>query len=251
MSHAVDMADAVATFAHGYAWQRSRTWPYLAERCGPLWRLYDAERTRGDYRREEFVAVGDDPAEVDALAKATTRGRYAICAVHPGLTPITNLRDAYKALGYRLGATEPLMVHGLADLPTPPTPDGVTLTKVTTPDLAQRLAHATGESARRRPAYLEPDSPERQWVALAGEEPVGWLTSTLVPSGHTWCGNMYVPPQHRRRGIARAPLATMLADDRERGARGAVLLASHTGALLYPVVGYEQTGTLLAFTPRR
>lgn len=43
----------------------------------------------------------------------------------------------------------------------------------------------------------------------------------------------------------------MLQDDHATGSTQAVLLASHTGAKLYPVVGYEQIGTLLLFTPRR
>jgi hypothetical protein len=43
----------------------------------------------------------------------------------------------------------------------------------------------------------------------------------------------------------------MLRDDRAAGASAGVLLASHTGAKLYPSVGYEQIGTLLLFTPRK
>ncbi len=33
--------------------------------------------------------------------------------------------------------------------------------------------------------------------------------------------------------------------------RPAVVLASRTGAKLYPVLGYEQIGTLLLFTPNK
>ena len=62
---------------------------------------------------------------------------------------------------------------------------------------------------------------------------------------------MYVVPSFRRRGIGRALLCRMLRDDRDGGAKMAVLLASHTGAKLYPVVGYEQIGTLLLFTPSK
>ena len=43
----------------------------------------------------------------------------------------------------------------------------------------------------------------------------------------------------------------MLRDDRAASAKTAVLLASHTGARLYPVVGYKQIGTLLVFTPKK
>jgi hypothetical protein len=43
----------------------------------------------------------------------------------------------------------------------------------------------------------------------------------------------------------------MLRDDREHGADRAVLTASHTGALLYPLVGYRQIATLYLYTPRK
>jgi predicted acetyltransferase len=62
---------------------------------------------------------------------------------------------------------------------------------------------------------------------------------------------MYVSASHRRRGIGWALLAKMLRDDRTRGSKSSVLTASHTGALLYPRVGYERIGTLYMFAPRR
>jgi hypothetical protein len=43
----------------------------------------------------------------------------------------------------------------------------------------------------------------------------------------------------------------MLRDDRAAGAKANVLLSSHAGAKLYPVVGYEHVATLLLFNPRR
>ena len=43
----------------------------------------------------------------------------------------------------------------------------------------------------------------------------------------------------------------MLRDDRARGSKCSVLTASHTGALLYPRMGYERIGTLFMFAPSR
>jgi predicted acetyltransferase len=100
------------------------------------------------------------------------------------------------------------------------------------------------------PEHLDPDAPLRQYVALVDGEPVGWVRSIAV-AGAAWCSSMYVQPAFRRRGIARAMLARMLRDDRAGGADAAVLLASHAGAKLYPVVGYEQIGTLLLYRPGR
>ncbi len=62
---------------------------------------------------------------------------------------------------------------------------------------------------------------------------------------------MYVAPKFRRRGIAQGMLCRMLRDDRSGGAKIAVLLASHAGAKLYSVVGYQQIGSLLCFTPKK
>jgi predicted acetyltransferase len=88
----------------------------------------------------------------------------------------------------------------------------------------------------------------RQYVALDGDKPVGWVRS-IVAGEATWVSNMHVVPAYRRRGIGRSLLVRMLRDDRANGSAASVLLSSHTGALLYPRVGYEQIGELLLFTP--
>jgi predicted acetyltransferase len=87
-------------------------------------------------------------------------------------------------------------------------------------------------------------------VALDGEEIVGRVRS-VDAVGATWCADMHVNPSHRRRGIGQALLCRMLRDDRTRGSKCSVLTASHTGALLYPRVGYERIGTLLVIARRR
>jgi GNAT superfamily N-acetyltransferase len=238
---------AIEGFARGYAYTRSFTHPYLAERVGPVWVTRDGPRTRGDYRTEEWIAYGIPPAKVDQLAREHTRGRYAICAMRALDDPMAPLRDGYKELGYRLNTTEPLMVHSLQKIPDVESP--LEIRRVTTQDEADRLTRA----ARARqvlPRHLNGDDTLRQYVALDGDLPVGWVRSITVGDA-TWCSNMNVKPEFRRRGIARALLSRMLRDDRNAGAETAVLLASHAGALLYPAVGYEMIGTLLLFTPVR
>jgi len=238
---------AVGAFARGYAYTRSFTHPYLAERVGPVWVTRDGPRTRGDYRTEEWIAYGIPPAEVDNLARKHARGRYAICAMRALDDPMAPLRDGYKELGYRLNTTEPLMVHSLQEIPDFASP--LEIRRVTTQDEADRLTRA----ARARqvlPRHLNGDDTLRQYVALDGDLPVAWVRSITVGDA-AWCSNMYVKPEFRRRGIARALLSRMLRDDREAGAKTAVLLASHAGALLYPALGYEMIGTLLLFTPIR
>ena len=243
-----DLAGAIEVFVRGFAFTRSFSHPYVAERVGPVWVVRDGPRKRpADYRREEWVAHDVDPSELDRIARRHTRGGFAVCAIRRLDEPDEPLRAAYKALGYRLGTTEPMMMHRLARIPRLPEP--LPIRRVTTPQQAASLAQAA-RSRQVLPEHLSPDSPLRQYVALEGEEPVGWVRSISVGNA-CWVSNMYVHPDHRRRGIGRSLLARMLRDDREDGASSSVLLSSHTGALLYPRVGYVLIGELLLFTPRK
>ena len=152
-----------------------------------------------------------------------------------------------RSLGYRLLATEGFFVQRLKRIPKPPSP--VPIERVRTPELAAQLGKAT----RSRPisdSLLGDDAPFRQYVALDGEDIVGRVRS-VDAVGATWCADMHVNASHRRRGIGQALLCRMLRDDRARGSKCSVLTASHTGALLYPRVGYERIGTLFMFVPRR
>jgi GNAT superfamily N-acetyltransferase len=238
---------AIEAFVHGFGFTRSFTHPYLAERVGPLWVMRDAPRKNGVYRNEEWVAYDVTPEEVDRIAQGQARGRFAVCMICGLGEPHAPQIAEFKALGYRLGHTEPFMTHALAQIPR--FDSTATIERILTGDMAQRLAKAAG-SRQILPEHLTEDAPLRQYVALMDGELVGWVRSIVVGDA-TWCSNMYVRPEFRRRGIARAMLCRMLQDDRAAGAQTAVLLASHTGAKLYPVVGYQQIGTLLLFTPKK
>lgn len=209
--------------------------------------MRDAPRKRGNYRTEEWVAYGVAPSEIDRVARAQTRGRYTICAFCYKDESDEPLRAEFKELGYRLNATEPLMIHSLTQIPSFEAP--AIIRRVTTQELADRVNKAA-RSRQILPEHLQNDAPLREYTALIDEEVVGWVSS-IMAGNDTWCSNMYVKTEFRRRGIARAMLSQMLHDDRNAGAEQAVLLASHTGAKLYPVVGYEQIGTLLIYTPKR
>ena len=238
---------AIEVFARGFCFTRSFTHPYLAERIGEIWVVRDAPRTRGDYRREEWIAHGVRPERIDETARKHTRGRYAVCAIHGAKESDQPLREGFKALNYRLGGTEPIMVHELKRIPR--FEASVEIAHVTTTDLAERV----NKAARFRqilPEHLGKESPLRQYAALVDGNPVGWVRSIDVEEA-TWCADMYVMPEFRRRGIARAMMAQMLRDDRANGSKLAVLTASHAGAKLYPLVGYKQIGTLMLYTPKK
>ena len=249
--HEADAEDLLQTalevFARGICVPRSFTHPCLAERVDGLWVTRDAPRRSGRYRREEWFAHGGTPEQTVRIVKRHTRGQYAICGICASGESDELTRSGYRALDYRLGFTEPVMVHHLRRIPRiePPT----TIRRV----LDTGLANMVNRAARRRqilPEHLTRDAPLRMYVALADGEPVGWVSSAEV-DGATWCANLYVKPDFRRRGIGRSLMCRMLRDDRQYGSRLAVLAASHTGALLYPLVGYKQIGTLYSYTPRR
>ena len=238
---------AIEVFAGGHCFTRSFTHPYVASRVGPVWVLRDAPRKRPKYRNEEWIATGVAPEEVDRIARKHTRGRFAICAINAVDESDERLRAGFKALGYRLGWTEPFLIHHLRRIQR--FVPAVAIERVTTEEMADRLAKA----ARTRqilPENLGRASRQRQYAAMVDNQLVGWVASIVVGDA-TWCTNMYVAPAFRRRGIARGMLCRMLRDDRAGGARTAVLLASHTGARLYSAVGYQQIATLLLFTPRK
>ena len=243
-----DMEFAIEVFVRGHSAGRSRTFPYEVSRVGPLWVMRDAARQNPRlYRKEEWIAHHVDPGKVDATARQHTRGRFFVCAMIGEGEPDGPTRAAYKALGYRLLATEGFFVQRLKRIPSRPSP--VSIERVRTPDLAQQL----GKITRRRPIssdLLGADAPFRQYVALDRGDIVGHVRS-VDAAGATWCADLHVRASHRRRGIGHALLSRMLRDDRARGSKCSVLTASHTGALLYPHAGYERIGTLLMFAPRR
>jgi GNAT superfamily N-acetyltransferase len=247
MTEFMTLERATEVFVHGFAFTRSFTHPYLAEQPQPgVWVLRDAPRARGDYRGEEYVAYDSRAAALDALARRSTRGRFKICVLRDTATPDNPIRTAFRELGYRLMAIETLMVHRLAALE--PLAEPYPIVRVRTETEAQLLARAA-RSRQILPEHLAADpAPMRQYMALDGTLPVGWVGSVVV-GDCAWCTNMFVAPAYRRQGIGRSLLARMLADDKAAGAEANILLASHAGARLYPTVGYETIGELLMFTP--
>lgn len=248
MSNSAEIEHALEVFVRGFCAVKSATHPYEHFRVGKLWAMRDAPRKNPRYyRKEEWIAFGVSPREVDAAARKATRGRFFVCALAATIEEQAELRAGYKQLGYRLISTEPLFVHRLNRIPKAGNP--VTIERVQTAELAERLGKAT-RSRPIPPRQLTKDALFRQYVAIADGELVGWVRSVNAGDS-TWCANMYVRPAHRRRGIGRALLCRMLKDDRRHGFCQSVLLSSHTGALVYPGVGYEQLGLLLIFAPPR
>lgn len=243
-----DIEFAIEVFVRGHCAVKSRTHPYEPSRFGPVWLMRDApRRDPRKYRKEEWIAHGVDAADLDALARGQARGRFFVCVILAEGEALEPVKAAYKALGYRLLATEGFFVHDLRKLAAFSSP--ASIEQVRTPELAARYGRAT----RSRPIpdnLLGKDAPFRQYVALDGQQIIGRVRS-VDAAGATSCCDMHVDERHRRQGIGRALLARMLRDDRKHGSKCSVLTATHAGGLLYPRVGYRRIGTLLMFAPSR
>ena len=144
------------------------------------------------------------------------------------------------------------MVHDLITLPALPRSERFPLVRVQTPAQADALSKA----ARRTmllPEYLTTEPPPLR-LYLAQDEAVpqviGWVGSAATSKG-TWVTSLFVEKAYRRQGVGRDLMAQMLTDDKASGAPASVLLASHTGALLYPTLGYQQLGMLYLYTTSR
>lgn len=242
-----DIEAAIEVFVHGFSTDKSGTFPYEASRVGPLWLMRDAERKNPrDYRGEEWIVHDVAAEEADAIVRQHARSSFAVSVVIASDEPDQPVRTTYKALGYRLLRTEGFFAQPLRQIPEPPA--AISIERVRTVERAAQLA----KIVRRRPIaadLLGDSAPFRQYVALDGDAIVGRVRS-IDAVGATWCAAMYVEPSHRRRGIGQALMSKMLHDDRARGSRCSMLLATHAGALLYPRMGYERIGTLLIFGPK-
>ncbi|MCB1104134.1 MAG: GNAT family N-acetyltransferase [Cephaloticoccus sp.] len=242
------LAAAIDVFVAGFCFTRSFTHPYEPARIGPIRVLRDGPRqTKTPPRRDEWVASQTAPTTVDQLARQHSKGRFCLSIITGDNTPNAGVIAAYKALRYRYASSEPVMVHTLQRIPRITSP--ATIRRVTTPAEADRVNQAAGQR-QIFPEHLESGSRLRQYFAEIDGEIVGMVRSISCAQGN-WCSNMFVQPEHRRKHIGSALLASMLRDDRAHGAKLAVLTASHAGAKLYASLGYEQVGTLLLFTPQR
>ena len=105
-----EIEHALEVFVRGFCVGKSVTHPYEHVRIGKLWVMRDAPRKNPrDYRKEEWIAYGVQPAEVDRVARQYTRGRFFVCAILGVDESDEPLRASYKQLGYRLLATEPTL----------------------------------------------------------------------------------------------------------------------------------------------
>lgn len=241
--------ELIETFVQGHTFTKSRTHAYRAERIDDLWKMSDAPRKNAAmYRKQEWIAYGQLPKAVHSVVSHRSQGRYFLSVLIDRGASLEETRDAYKALGYKLLSSEFLFSHQLSRIPRRESPAEIRVMRTTN----DAMLYAAEARMRLMPEeFLSPNSVWRHYLAWVDKKIVGWVSSIRTTTGRNWVSNLVVRESFRRQGIGSALLATMLRDDRKLGAQGSVLLASHTGALVYPGLGYQERGTLLILAQRR
>ncbi len=249
---------ALSVFADAFALVRSATFPAESLRCGPLWIVRDRPRPIEQMRIEEIFAYGCSPLEaVAAVRTYAPRSRYTLGLFETPKHKAHEIKSIVRQHGYRSWFNEPLFVcdiRGAPELCTRKDIAGCTLHRAQTPEEIAAVTRAVGGKSRRMAdaRQLAGRRPQvRMYYASVDGAPVAHGRSIHLRPAVSWVHDVATHPAHRRRGIATALMAYMLADDAAHGAKHSVLLASHTGALLYPRLGYQQIGTLLMFIPSR
>ncbi len=118
--------------------------------------------------------------------------------------------------------------------------------------LEERDAQPLGAASRAYFADAIPSGRYVGWVVELGADPVGGgglLVQSGLPRPENLDGadegyllNVFVAPEHRRRGLARRLTETILAWCREQGLARVVLHASDEGRALYESLGFRTPG---------
>jgi ribosomal protein S18 acetylase RimI-like enzyme len=229
---------AVEVFVQAYSRIKSQHYPYPADRVDGLWVLHDVPVRKGG-RKTEVVACGLLPK--DAVSKTTVAelGWHFLCHISPSEDETKEIRDAYKSLGYRAISTEWMFVHDLKQAPDfvsdPP------VREVLTQENLDQVKQAANHKLRLMPG-------SRLFGIFDETRDYGWVRSVAVGSD-AWVSNLFVHAPFRGRGYGRALMSTLLQSDKEHGVENSVLLASSSGARLYPHLGYRQIAILQMFCP--
>lgn len=193
-----------------------------------------------------MVAYNATLEETLATIPSVVTGRYILCIFVVTPEEIAPTCAAYKGFGYRLLGKEPLFV---LSLPQQKIFQYYPIQRVTNATDIEAIKRATRRHMLPTKYLTATDVPMRLYAAFDATKAVGWVTSIRATEQSCWVSSLHVDPNYRRRGIGKSLMSAMLQEDAHYGAEHSVLLASQTGALLYPHLGYESVGTLLLFAP--
>lgn len=193
---------------------------------------------------DDFFASACDPAvALAALAEARPLPRHylTVLADQPGLVA------AYERGGYCLSYSEALMVCDLA------------VRRLSRPDPAvmavRTLAEADWLNAHDPQGlrWITPDNladPQMtHYAVIVDGLPVARGRNLRLAADHSFVSRIYTAESYRRRGLARALMLRLLADDAARGVEWSALMASPMAVELYAGLGYRTVGVTHIFEP--
>jgi GNAT superfamily N-acetyltransferase len=244
----ISLAEAADVFVRGFAHVRSMTYPYRVSVDSGVWLMRD-EPDRERSRTAELTAIEPTVGQIGARVAGASPPlrRWMLGYLEPEDPDAPRSKPpaptAFREAGYRRRGLEPLFV---ADPAATPRFDGP-IVRVRTPELAERARIANDGRRQLMPGDLDTDdATTRLYAAIDGRDVVGWVTSVRVGALGSSVVNLFVMPPARRRGLGRALMSAVLADDARLGVRTSVLTASNDGRRLYPHLGYRQIATLHA-----
>ena len=212
--------------------------------AGPLLavRFTDPARPRGPF--DEFFVRDCAPAEaLAALAAARPLPEHYVTVLEdrPDLVP------AYARGGYQLSHREQLMACDLDRARLPP-PDVEAMVAATAADADWLNAHDPQRLRWINDDHLA-DPQISHYALIVDGLPAARGRNVRLDQTYSFVSRIYTAEPYRRRGLARALMLRVLADDRARGARWSVLTASVMGESLYAALGYRALGTIAIFEP--
>ncbi len=247
MKASLATTQALDVFLRGFSTTRSFARPYTARQIGPsIWLMADDASNSGSERTPEMVVYGALPEEVVEARERLAIQRYCLSVLIEDAQDAATTSKAFKQQGYRLLGREPLFVLDTAERIGF---DAFPVRRVTQAEDAEAVAKAARSRQILSQHLTETDSPCRLYAAFDADKPVGWVRSIRTHPDCSWVSNLFVASAYRRRGIGRSLMSAMLNEDARYGVRWSVLLASQTGAKLYPHLGYNERGLLLLFSP--
>ena len=235
------------------ALNNSITAPSEVMRHGPLWILRDVNAKLDKARTEEIFAWGATPQEsIRAVKDYAPRYKYVLLPFIKPDEDFDAIREVYKSLGYRAMSSETLFVCSLGR--HKPTPSRWVIRRVKEPDEMKRVATDVFGRANRklRPQDFTDARPAmRMYYAEVDGRAVAVARSLMPRRSVSWLHDVRTVESYRRRGIATALINQILTDDAALGSKHSALLASHAGANLYPLLGYQLRAILQLYAPPR
>lgn len=225
--------------------------PYGFEVHDGIWLMRDgvAEKRRRIPRKKEVVALSLLAEDVVCRISELDLGHHFVSHIHRLDESQDEIRESYKALGYRSMLSEGMFVHDLLDIPKYTSQPEVR--QVVTIEDSEKIKKVRRNRAAIRDSDLTSENPEHRLYAIVDRtRAYGWVGS--IPfCDQTWVADLFVRQGYRGRGYGRSLMSAVMAADKAEGINRSVLLASSAGARLYPHLGYRQIGTLQLFCPAK